>query len=161
VNPVSGGTSARGGLDIGLGAVAAGTGVAAAGAGTGAVTAGAGFAGRVRALRGAVDAGFSAVCAAVLLLLFTTAVALATFPFAVAGFAGVLGSILVVAFTDAFALVDGRAAFTALRAGALVLAFFITSLRLTQFSGKGNPPVGASRVRRRILVDNFKRPTGP
>jgi phosphotransferase system glucose/maltose/N-acetylglucosamine-specific IIC component len=123
------------------------------GAGIGAVTAAAGFGGRVRALRGAVDAGFSSVRGAALLLLFAVAVGFATLLFAVAGFAGVLGGILVVAFTDAFALVDGRAVFAALRAGTLVLAFFITWLRLTEFSGKGNPSVEQGWILHRILVD--------
>jgi hypothetical protein len=108
----------------------------------------------VRASRGAVDAGFSAERGAVLPLLFTTDVDLATLPFAVAGFVGVLGSILVVAFTDAFALVDGRAVFAALRAGALVLVFFITPLRVTEFSGKGNPPVESEWILHRIHVDD-------
>ncbi|MEH6952184.1 hypothetical protein V4R08_12740 [Nitrobacter sp. NHB1] len=88
-----------------------------------------------------------------MLLLFMTAAGFATLPFADAGFAGVLGSVLVAAFADAFA--DGRDVFTALRAGVLVVAFFMTSLRLTEFSGEGNPPVEAGRIRHRILVDVF------
>jgi hypothetical protein len=59
----------------------------------------------------------------------------------------------VVAFTDAFALVDERAVFAALRAAGLVSAFFITQLRLTEFSGKGNPPVESESILLRVLVD--------
>lgn len=157
VKPVAGGTSARGaGLNTGLVVVAAGDGGTAVGAGIiGAATAGAGFGGKVRALRGAVAVGISAAHDAALLLLFTIAAGFATLPFADAGFAGVLGGILVGTFADAFAWADGRAVFAALRAGALVLAVFMTSLRLTEFSGEGNPPVEAGRIRHRTLVDDF------
>jgi hypothetical protein len=37
----------------------------------------------------------------------------------------------------------------------LVLAVFMTSLRLTEFSGEGNPPVEASLIRCRILADSL------
>ncbi|WP_245269938.1 hypothetical protein [Nitrobacter hamburgensis] len=90
-----------------------------------------------------------------MLLLFTTATGFAALSFADAGFAGVLGGVLVGTFADAFAWADGRAVFAALRAGALVLAVFMTSLRLTEFSGEGNPPVQAGRIRYRIHVDVF------
>ena len=124
VKPASGGTSARDvGLDTGLDTGAADVGATAVGAGIGAATAGAGFAGRVRALLGAVAAGFSAALGAALLL---TPAGLAPTPFVVAGFAGVLESVLVDGFADAFALAGGRDVFAALRAGALVLAFFMT-----------------------------------
>jgi hypothetical protein len=66
-----------------------------------------------------------------------------------------LAGVLVGVFADAFALPDGRDIFSALRAGVLVLAVFMTSLRLTEFSGEGNPPVEASLIRRRILVDSL------
>ena len=118
----------------------------------GAATAGAGFGGNVRALRGVVAIGISAAHDAALVLLFTTATGFATLTFADVGFAGVLGGTLVGAFADAFAWADGRDVFSALQAGALVLAFFMTSLRLTEFSGEGNPPVGAGRIRYRIHV---------
>jgi hypothetical protein len=47
----------------------------------------------------------------------------------------------------------GEFAAWAFEAAALVLAFFITSLRLTEFSGKGNPSVEAGRFLHRVLVD--------
>ena len=102
---------------------AADVGATAVGAGIGAATAGAGFAGKVRALRGVVAAGFSAARGAALLL---TPAGLAPTPFVVAGFAGRLRGVLVDGFADAFALAGGRDVFAALRAGALVLAFFMT-----------------------------------
>ncbi|WP_244553561.1 hypothetical protein [Nitrobacter vulgaris] len=86
-----------------------------------------------------------------MLLLFTTSTGLATLTFADASLAGVLVGV----FADAFVLPDGRDIFSALRAGVLVLAVFMTSLRLTEFSGEGNPPVEASLIRRRILVDSL------
>ncbi|MDR6304362.1 hypothetical protein GGQ85_002068 [Nitrobacter vulgaris] len=121
------------------------------GAGIGAVIMGAGFSGKVRASRGVVTIGFSAARGAALLLLFTTSTGLATLTFADASLAGVLVGV----FADAFVLPDGRDIFSALRAGVLVLAVFMTSLRLTEFSGEGNPPVEASLIRRRILVDSL------
>jgi hypothetical protein len=121
------------------------------GAGIGAVIVGAGFSGKVRASRGVVTIGFSAARGAALLLLFTTSTGLATLTFADASLAGVLVGV----FADAFVLPDGRDIFSALRAGVLVLAVFMTSLRLTEFSGEGNPPVEASLIRRRILVDSL------
>ncbi|WP_425906434.1 hypothetical protein [Nitrobacter sp. TKz-YC02] len=120
-------------------------------AGIGAVIVGAGFSGKVSASRGVVTIGFSAARGAALLLLFTTSTGLATLTFADASLAGVLVGV----FADAFVLPDGRDIFSALRAGVLVLAVFMTSLRLTEFSGEGNPPVEASLIRRRILVDSL------
>jgi hypothetical protein len=144
-------------VDAGLDVVAAGVGGTAVGAGAiGAVTAAAGFGGKVRALRGAAAIGVSVAHEAAWSLLFSTAIGLAALPFAGAGFAGVLGAVFVGAFADAFAWADGRAVFAALRAGALVLADFMTSLRLTEFSNEGNPRVEAGRIRYRTHVMTFR-----
>jgi hypothetical protein len=101
-------------------------------------------------LRGAVEAGFSAARgAALLLLLFTIAAGLATLLFALAGLADAVAAL----FGRGFGLAIERDVLAAFEAAALVLAFFITSLRLTEFSGKGNPSVEAGRFLHRVLVD--------
>jgi hypothetical protein len=101
-------------------------------------------------LRGAVAAGFSAARgAALLLLLFTIAAGLATLLFALAGLADAVAAL----FGRGFGLAIERDVLAAFEAAALVLAFFITSLRLTEFSGKGNPSVEQGWILHRILVD--------
>ncbi|MCP1999534.1 hypothetical protein [Nitrobacter winogradskyi] len=113
------------------------------------------FSGKVSASRGVVTVGLSAVCCVGVPLLVTTSTGFVTLPFPDAGFAVVLAGVLEDVFAGAFALAVGRDVFSALGAEALVLAVFITSLRLTELSGERNPPVEAGLIRRRILVDNF------
>ncbi|WP_416193307.1 hypothetical protein [Nitrobacter sp. TKz-YC01] len=104
-----------------------------------------GFTGKVSASRGVVTVGLSAACRAGLPLLVTTSTGLAILPFPDAGFASVLAGVLEDVFAAAFALAVGRDVFSALGA-ALVLAVFMTSLRLTELSGEGNPPVEAGLI---------------
>ncbi|WP_244374921.1 hypothetical protein [Nitrobacter winogradskyi] len=119
----------------------------------------AGFGGKVSASRGAVMTGLSAARGAAVPPLSTTSAGPAALPFSDAGFAAAfavaLAAVLDGVFADAFALAGGREVFSALGAAALVLAVFITSLRLTELSGEGSPPVEAGLIRRRILVENF------
>jgi len=112
----------------GLSGAAAG----AADVSVGGVVAEAGFGGKVRASRGTAGTdGFSAAGGAA--LAFATVAAFAL-PFAAAGFAGAFAAafatvlfavVLVAVFVEAFALAGRRGVFAALRAGALVLAFFM------------------------------------